>query len=938
MGTAEHGPETTTDSEAASGLVVIGSSAGGIDALQTLIGTLPADFPVPIVIAQHLDPNRPSRLGDILANRSNLPVREASGYEALLPGTVYVVPADRDVEISDHHIGLRQDGVSRSHPSVDLLMGTAARVFGDTLTGVILSGAGSDGTAGAQAIKAYGGTVIVQDPRTARFAGMPASVPASVVDVMADLGRIGPVLVKLYQGSGVSLEVDDDGELRSFLQSIRDQTRLDFSAYKLPTIERRLQRRMVAVGTASLADYRTFIDRHPEEMQRLIASFLIKVTRFFRDPELFAHLRDNVLPGLIEEARQRGELRIWSAGCATGEEAYTLAMLVLDALGDDIDTFPIRIFATDVAPDAVEFARHGLYPQSAVADLPADLVERHFAQRDGAYEVRKRVRSLVVFGEHDLSRRAPFPRIDLVLCRNVLIYFAPELQRRSLQLFAFSLRLDGYLVLGKAETVNPLLEFFTADQSRLKLFRRVGGSAPIPPDRIFDSAPVRLPEPRKAWSTAVAPRPRPASTAMPPATNPHAVVVFDVMGVGVVAVDRNYHIRSINMAARRLLGIVSAGPGEDVIHRSTPDVGTTLRAALDTAFRGETVRTVHHVHRDAVEEDGRDLVLTTTPVPTMDADEPIDVVILEVVEVTGLAQQQRELSRERDELRAERDRLRDRMAIAAVEVRELRAADQAMAAEQGRLRAENEQLQVASEEAQAAAEEIETLNEEQQATNEELETLNEELQATVEELHTTNADLQARATELETMTAFLEVRSRESESERSRFEAILTSMNEAVQVVDDSGTISLSNPAWVRMFGADGEVVPEDDLGRPLPEELWPRRRALEHEPGTIQFTLPGASGDRRWFEASTQQISGGEDGQRGVIVIRDITDRSLWQLQQQFLAMASHELRTPLTTLSGSLQLLARRLTGEDVDGRLQHHVTRAREQVQRLEEHVSE
>ena len=939
METADNGSETAGESKNASGLVVIGASAGGIDAVLTLVGSLPANFPAPVVIAQHIDPDRRSHLGDLLASRSALQVRTASADEPLQPGTVYVVPADRDVEITDHHIGVRRDGVGLSQPSVDRLMSTAARVFGDTLVGVVLSGTGADGTAGAQAIKAYGGTIIVQNPQSAAYAGMPASVPSSAVDIIADLEAIGPLLVELVSGRYVLPPAGEDGEFRSFLNRVREQSGLDFGTYKRPTIERRLQRRMVAVGTPTLAEYREYVERHPAEMQRLVTSFLIKVTRFFRDPELFAHLRDHVLPRVIERARERGELRLWSAGCATGEEAYSLAMLVTDLLGGDTEGLAVRIFATDIAADAVSFARQGVYPESALADLPPDLVERHFTYRDGAYEVRKHVRGLVVYGEHDLSRRAPFPRIDLVLCRNVLIYFTPELQRRSLQLFAFSLRSDGYLALGKAETVSPLPEFFALEHPRLKVFRRVGGSAPVPSHRIFDTSLATTEHRRRAKGDAVDSR---SELAVRP-DQPHTVVpgssrTIEALHVGVAIIDRNYHIRSINLAARRLLGIAAAGPGEDVVHRAASELAGPLRRALDIAIRGEPTTASQRVSQDVLEEDGRDLIITCTPAVSDDPSEPVDSVVLEVIDVTSLAQERRELAQKLKHIEVERDALRDRASTASAEVRELRAADQTMAAEQGRLRAENEQLQLASEEAQAAAEEIETLNEEQQATNEELETLNEELQATVEELNTTNADLQARTFELETLASTLEVRRGETEAERERLEAILNNMSEAVLVVDAAGEVELTNPAWNRLLGSASELVPEDELGRPLPPEVWPQRRALDPDGSMLEFTLPGPGRGRRWFEAHIQPVHNGSNARWGVVVVRNITDRSLRQIQQQFLALASHELRTPLTTLSGSLQLLARRLAGAPDEERLQRHVTRAREQVRRLEEHIGE
>ena len=376
---------------------------------------------------------------------------------------------------------------------------------------------------------------------------------------------------------------------------------------------RRLQRRMAAVGAATLPDYRRYMERHPEELQRLVASFLIKVTEFFRDPELFTYLRDRVLPGLISEARERGELRIWSAGCATGEEAYTLAMLVSDLLGEDAEELPVRIFATDIASDAVEFARRGIYTQAALEGLPPDLVERHFTPVDGAFEVRKPVRSLVVFGEHDLGNRAPFPRIDLVLCRNVLIYFTPELQRRALQLFAYSLRHGGYLALGKAETVSPLPEFFSVEQPRLKIFRRAGESAPIPIGRVLSIGPLARPA-RRQSAPAAAPAGGPLHP--PSARRPRGVGqssrwhgCWTGCRPGRCTVDRGYHIRTINMAARHLLGIHTTAIGEDLIHRMDPALAGPLRDAIDAALRGEPSTAVYHVPDRVMDDDGRDLLI-----------------------------------------------------------------------------------------------------------------------------------------------------------------------------------------------------------------------------------------------------------------------------------------------------------------------------------------
>lgn len=917
------------------GLVVFGSSSGGIDAVLTIVASLPSDFPAPIVIAQHLDPQRESRLGELLARRTDLTVRTVTSDVSLEAGTIYVVPSDRDVEISDHHVGVHKDTAGLSRPSVDRLMSTAARVFGDDLIGVVLSGTGTDGAAGAQAIKGYGGTVIVQNPQSAEYSGMPMAVPPSAVDVVAELDAIGPLLVDLLSGHFSLPPPGQDDELRTFLAHVRDKSGLDFRSYKRPTIERRLQRRMVAVGAITLSDYRQYVESHPDEMQRLVASFLIKVTRFFRDPDLYDHLREHVLPPMISEARKRGELRLWSAGCATGEEAYTLAMLVTDILADTGGALPVRIFATDIATDAVDFARHGVYPESAVADMPPDMVERHFVEHNATYEVSKKVRSLVVFGVHDLSRRAPFPRIDLVLCRNVLIYFTPELQRRSLQSFAFSLRQNGYLVLGKAESVSPLPEFFALEHPRLKIFRRVGAPAPIPVERMVDASAGRSTAMPTGQRTHIPQLKSSAAERSPSRSTVSQIAPFlDTLSTGVIIVDRNYDIQAINVRARQLLGIVGAGIGKDLVHGVVPGLAEPVRKAIDTAFRGESTTSVHQVPEDIVDDGNRDLSISCTPARAEGDNDPIDAVVLEVMDVTRFAQNERHLVQERDEAREENIRLQQRATAAITEVRELRKADNAMAAEQGRLRAENEQLQLASEEAQAAAEEIETLNEEQQATNEELETLNEELQATVEELNTTNADLQSRAIEQEALAATLAKQRADIDSERARLEAILANMADAVLVVDAEGNAVETNSAWERLLGPIEEFAPENDAGDPLPVEVWPHQRAIAGEAFTLQFSLNDPEGNRRWFEAHSQPVQPGRDGALwGVVVVRDITERSLRRMQQRFLAVASHELRTPMTSLSGSLQLLARRIPDGTLDARMARHVTRAQEQMRRLE-----
>ncbi|MGE3269900.1 MAG: CheR family methyltransferase, partial [Chloroflexota bacterium] len=938
----------STDSPSGHDLVVIGASAGGIEAISRLVATLPDDFPAPVIIAQHLDPSRASHLQEILARRTRLPVRTVNRREPLERRVVYVIPANSDVEITDDTINIHQGRPGRPKPSIDLLLETATRTFGERLIAVILTGTGSDGAEGARCVKAAGGTVIVQNPETAQFPELPRSLAPTIVDIVADLEQIGPLLGDLLAGMNAPLSPADDRQFQALLDQVRGRSGIDFGQYRQPTIRRRLQRRMAATAQDSLEEYSQYLRRHPEEYEQLVGSFLIKVTDFFRDPELFEHLRSRILPEVIEEARSSGnELRIWSAGCATGEEAYSLAILVADILGTDIEDLTVRIFATDIDPHAISFARRGLYPAAAVERVPADLRARYFVAADGGYEVKKAVRRLVVFAPHDLGQRAPFPRIDLALCRNVLIYFTPDLQRRALQLFAFALRPSGRLVLGKSETTSPLPAHFTIEDAYLKVYRRRGDRILIPTAEIRTTIPwADLATSARTDLTRLEVR-TPGTQRAGHARSETAEHLLLDLPIGVVVVDRRYDVQAINPAARRLLSVHSAAVGEDLIHLARRVPSDRLRSLIDESFSSGSasarieVRTVEaepgtirilevtgYTRRsDAGHAQANNVVLLVSDVtPAEDVAPIIQPVLAAESEVLGHAlatvegavagandpaQMRPALESAHEALRQVLpafDRLTADLREQTATKRELLLANQDLTATNAELRSQNEELLLANEEAQAAMEEVETLSEEQQASNEELETLNEELQATIEELNTTNDDLEARGVEVEQASEDLE-------SERSRLAAVLASMGDGVLVVDPRGRTVLTNDAFDAMFGETGtDFVPEDDRGRPLPRTAWPQRRAANGETFNIEFTLTLASGDRRRYEASGRPIV--HDGhESGVVVIRDITDRGLLRWQDELLAMASHELRTPLTALVGYLQLHIQRIDeGRDV------------------------
>lgn len=933
-------------------LVVVGSSAGGIEALSTLVATVPKDFSAPIVIAQHLDPQRPSHLSEILSRRSRLPVQTILDHETLQSGHVYVVPADRHVEIADSHLNLSSDHQGRPKPSINLLFSSAAGVYGDGLIAVILTGTGSDGATGALEVKRHGGTVVIQDPDSAEYPAMPRSLAPTAVDFIAHIEEIGTLLTDLLLGTLDLTRPNEVKSLHAFLQQVHERSGLDFTSYKLPTIQRRLHRRMVATGTTSLSAYRRYLQHHPEEYSRLISSFLIKVTEFFRDHDLYTFLREDVLPRLIAAARQRGnELRLWSAGCATGEEAYSLAILVADLLGDELDQFNVRIFATDLDNDAITFARHGTYPPSAVAGLSPELLDRYFQHIDSDYEVQKRIRSMVIFGQHDLGQRAPFPRIDLILCHNVLIYFTLDLQKRVLHLFAYSLRDNGYLVLGKAEMTSPLPEFFQSVNPLLKIFSRHGERLMLPIGQFKDPAPIHAVAPRLPIST-LAQSPAHDNRRQRSSLEKLGGFVFN-LPVGVVVVDRRYDIQIINNAAHQLLEIHRPALGEDLLHLAEDVPTKPLRAIIDSALNGATTPpTTGILPVTTPTGDQRYLHVVGYPHLFEDDDGPTASVLLLVSDVTGQMELHQPITAAADEAARARatQEPSDLMALAQQQRgeiehlttqvqrliavnRELREANHELTATNLDLHQANEAYLVNTEEVQAAAEEVETLNEELQATNEELETLNEELQATVEELNATNDDLEARSGELQDLAREREEQRREADAERARLAAILVSMGDAVLVVAPTGLPMLVNAAYTQLFG-DMQALPPftDEQGRSLPPDAQPRQRAARGETFTSTYTLLAADGWRRWFEANGQPIVMDGLAQGGVVVIRDITDRSLRRLQDEFLARASHELRTPLTSAQMALQLAQKKLKDSTQKVDIQPQLEVALRQVQHL------
>ena len=939
-------------------LVVVGASAGGIESISRLLGALDPQFWLPIVIAQHLDPTHESHLVEVLARRSALPVRLLEAGVPLERGVVHVVPPGHDAEITAAGATLTPHERPGPTPSIDRLLRSAASVHGPGLIAMILSGAGSDGAEGARAVRAEGGTVLVEDPATASYSSMPGAVPPALIDGMAPSGRLGALLERSVVEQ--AMRGDDTRALAAVLDRVRDRSGLDFTAYKPATIHRRLRQRVAATATDGLEGYGRYLDDHPDEHARLVNSFLVRVTDFMRDPDLFQALGAGLLPELIERAHKRGdELRIWSAGCATGEEAYSIAILFADLLGDGL-AGRVRIFATDVNPEAIAQARQGIYPAAALVSLSDERVASYFVRLpDDRYQIKKHLRSCVVFGQHDLSQRAPFPRIDLVVCRNVLIYFSTELQQRVLQLFAFALRPGGFMVLGRAETVGRLGELFAPDERFPKVYVRNEGRAPIPN---LQPPLARMRGPAGPVAVKGAASPVTVATAPAPPRAPFEAVLTS-LPLGVVVIDRRYDIVEINLAARRLLGIDTLAVGEDFVHLAHKVPHRDLLGLIEGAFQGTSPPAVEGRVEPPEAGPPRHLEITCFP-QHLEGESPANACALVLVTDVTLSRNRidelslaaasdsavkTELTRTVAELRTKASRAiedKERLEAATVELRtaldlaaaakaenqaaverlgetnrRLLTANEELAASIERLRSSNEELLVSSEETQAAHEEMETLNEEFQASNEELKTLNEELQAAVEELTTTNGELEARYRDNVELT-------RAAQAEREKLAATLLGIGDALLAVDESGRPLFQNPAYVVTIGTDAAL--RDAEGASIPPEQMPAARVARGEAFRAELTIDAPDGQRRYFDACGNPILGPGGHAGGVVVYRDITDRSVRALQDRFLAMASHELRTPLVPLTGYLDMLLRIPDG--VDPRVRRYATQARHEVTRF------
>jgi two-component system CheB/CheR fusion protein len=464
-------------------VVGLGASAGGLEALRSFFAAVPANSGAAFVVIQHLAPQHPSSMVELLAARTQAPVCQIEDGMTIVADHVYVIPPGKCVKIFHGKLLLFDPEKRAPHLPIDQFFRSLAENCGELAIGIALSGTGSDGTLGVRAIKEAGGTVMVQDEASAKFSGMPLSAGATgLADYSLPPAEMARELLKFIRhpfvarAKNAALKVDETN-LRKILILTHEQTGVDFTDYKQSMVVRRIERRIGIAQLADPNDYLQFLQQSKEEVAALGRDLLINVTRFFRDGEVFAALRKEILPAILQQAAERKALRIWVPACATGEEAYSIAMLVEGLVTARSEKWDVKIFATDVDKDSVEHAGRGLYPKSIAADVPRELLARFFVEETGGMRITRQMREKIVFAQQNILRDPPFTKVDLISCRNMLIYLRVESQRKVMARLHFALRSDGYLLLGTSESIGDREDVFDTVNLKMRIFKKRADSA-----------------------------------------------------------------------------------------------------------------------------------------------------------------------------------------------------------------------------------------------------------------------------------------------------------------------------------------------------------------------------------------------------------------------------------------------------------------------------
>ena len=762
-------------------VVGIGASAGGLEALKAFFSHTPHKSGIAYIITMHLSPNQPSMLPELLQRVTEIPVSMASDGQKLKPDQVYVVPPKNEISIYDGIIQLL-DPVDRdvSLP-IDFFLRTLARDRKARAAAVILSGTGSDGTVGLREIKNYEGIVLAQSEESAKYIGMPRSAMATgLVDMILAPDEMPQKLSTYFeQPLQIRREPDiseDQERLRKIFALLRVQTGQDFSFYKTNTIQRRISRRMVLNQIEDNEAYLSFLRQNPQEVNALFHELLIGVTNFFRDPKSFEVLKDKVLPDIFSKLEVDTSFRVWVPGCSSGEEVYSLAMVILECLDD----FPgkkvtLQMFGTDIDKKAIDKAREGLYPSSIKADVSQERLNRFFSSEEEAFRIRKEVRDTVVFSVQDVLKDPPFSRLNLLCCRNLLIYLNSEAQKTLLPLFHYTLVRDGIMMLGSSETIGGFNNLFQPIDSTWKIYKRrevpqhmlhriefPTGKSHIPPaaeDQGQDS-----PLPRLNLETLT------------------KNLILNRFAPPAALIDSKGTILNIQGRTGKYLEPASGPPTQNILDMAREGLCMELSMALRKAVSSGEQITRHHI---LVQVNG--------------GTQPIDLHVLPINKPKELSGRFLVVFQDLDLPSQEREPETDKPKAETTGDYETRISEL------------EQELQETRENHQSTVEELESSNEELKSTNEELQSSNEELQSTNEELESSKEELQSLNEELQTVNSELQSKVDELSEAHDDIKNLLNSTEIAIIFVDNDIQVKRFSRAATNIIH-----LIESDIGRPL--------------------------------------------------------------------------------------------------------------------------
>jgi two-component system CheB/CheR fusion protein len=766
-------------------IVGIGASAGGLEAFTKLLSHLPTDTGMGFVIIQHLSPNQKSILAEILANTTQMPVVQADNEMVVEPNHVYVIPPNAMLTISGGKLQLSPRPTIRGQVmSVDTFFFSLAKELETKAIGIVLSGGDGDGARGLEAIKEAGGITFAQCHDSAQVSSMPNTAVASGhVDFVLTPQEIAQELAKISHHPYINRSTKETSAelppardaLATIFNLLKAATGIDFHQYKETTLKRRILRRMILYRLERLEDYVIYLQEHSEEVKALYQDVLISVTNFFRDPEAFEALKTKVFPTIIKEQNPDFPIRIWVAGCSTGEEAYSVAICLLEFLHNQEINKPIQIFATDINEVAIEKARIGIYKHNQLTDVSSDRLQRFFVPVDGGYQISKPVRELCVFAKQNLIGDPPFSHLDLITCRNVLIYLSSAVQKKLLPIFHYGLKQTGFLMLGTSETVGEFTDLFALVDRRYKLYSRKVANAPLGIDLIsknYPSEKVNQPQQRseETWN----------DLEMQKVAD--QIVLSQYAPVGVI-VDSELEIVQFRGQTSAYLQPPSGRPSFNLLKMAKEELRLELRTAIHQAKKHSIAVKKEGIH---VKENECVKLVRIDVVPF----HPVNstkryflVMFTQIGETASLNVDNRSIMTRKRKGTNDQD-----------EINQIR---QELATTKEYLQSIIEEQQATNQDLRAANEEILSSNEELQSTNEELETAKEEIQATNEELNTINDELQRRNLESSQVTNDLQ--------------NLLSSINIPILMLGGDLRIRRFTPVAEQIFN----LIPSD-VGRPF--------------------------------------------------------------------------------------------------------------------------